>query len=40
MVDGGTDGADIISTAIFGKPEMPDLRASQADTGLNNAGLL
>jgi hypothetical protein len=39
MVDGGTDGADIISTAIFGKPEMPDLLGSEADTSLNNAGL-
>jgi hypothetical protein len=39
IVDGGTDAADIISTAIFGKPEMPDLRASEAKAGLNNAGL-
>jgi hypothetical protein len=39
IVDGGTDPADIISTAIFGKPEMPDLRASEAETSLNNAGL-
>jgi hypothetical protein len=37
---GGTDGADIISSAIFGKPEMPDLRGSKAKAGLNNAGLL
>jgi hypothetical protein len=39
MVDGGTDPVDIISTAIFGKPEMPDLRDSRADTSLNKAGL-
>ncbi|MGY3619665.1 hypothetical protein [Bradyrhizobium sp. USDA 10063] len=39
MVDGGTDAIDIVSTAIFGKPEMPDLRASEAETSLNNARL-
>jgi hypothetical protein len=31
LIDGGPDGWDIAPTAIFGKPEMLDLRGFKAD---------